>query len=247
MIALATALAFSQASAPSVFSWKQAPVVKRPNYEERTLMQGTTSHFSDIRIQAITHYTKTSPEETQQLDEEALVIIREGELTLTLGGKQKTLGPGSVVVLMPGDAFRLDNQTDQPLTYYFIRYTSNEMPDLDLYRLTGDSFWVDSRDVPYTPDDKGGIRRLFAAATVMNRRCEMNIMTLNPGIWRNPPHTHQAAELLIILENTALVHSDGEQKRAEAGDVIFWDAGVAHAIQNTMPEKCSYIALHFQP
>ncbi|MDB5240327.1 MAG: cupin, partial [Spirosoma sp.] len=179
-------------------------------------------------------------------EEEALLIIKTGQLTLTIGNKTKTLGPGSIVFIMPGDNYRLENKTSDPLTYYSMRLTSNQMPDLDLYALVGGSFWVDWNEVPYTPHDKGGIRRMFDTGTVMTKRFEMHVTTLNAGLWSHPPHQHRAAEILIMVDNTAEEQIEGEMHSANVGDVIFLESNVSHAIKNTSQATCTYFAFQFE-
>ncbi|WP_332369137.1 hypothetical protein [Spirosoma telluris] len=137
VILLASLPAFPQSVLSTVYSYTHLPAVTHPGYEEQTLAEGTTRDFSHVIVQAITIGANQPTQPTQQLDEEAILIIKTGELTLTLGSKHKTLGPGSVVIIMPGDDYQIENKVTQSLTYYQIRYTSNEMPDLDLYQLVG--------------------------------------------------------------------------------------------------------------
>ncbi|UFH53596.1 cupin domain-containing protein [Spirosoma sp. KNUC1025] len=238
--------AMAQSIPSKVYSWSQSPVVKHTGYEDRTILEGTTRDFADLSVHAITLFANQPPQHAQKLDEEQLLIVKEGELTLTLGEKTKTLGPGSVALVMPGDLHRLENKTLRPLTYYMMRYTSNEMPDIDLTRLAGGSFWVDWKEVPFKPHDKGGIRRMFDCGTVMTKRFEMHVTTLNAGLWSHPPHTHRAAEILLMVDNKAQESIDGVLQPARAGDVIFLESNVPHAIQNTGKEPCTYFAFQFE-
>jgi (S)-ureidoglycine aminohydrolase len=243
---LATQLTQAQSITSKVYAWNQAPVVKHAGYEERVILKGTTRDFSDFAVHGITLFAAQPAQPTQTLDEEVLLIIKQGQLSLTLNGKQKTLGPGSVVMIMPGDPYRLENKAAEPLTYYLMRYTSSEMPDLDLTRLAGGSFWVDWKEVPFQPHDKGGIRRMFDCGTVMCKRFEMHVTTLKSGLWSHPPHTHRAAEILLMVENTAQESIDGVLLPAQAGDVIFLESNVPHAIQNTGQNPCTYFAFQFE-
>lgn len=246
LIGLAVRPAFAQSIASKVYSWSQSPVVRHIGYEERKILGGTTRDFTDFSLHAITLFANQPRQPAQKLDEEALIIIKEGELTVTLGNNMKTLGPGSVVLIMPGDLHRFENKTTQPLTYYIMRYTSNEMPDIDLTRLAGGSFWVDWKEVPYKPHDKGGVRKMFDCGTVMTKRFEMHVTTLNSGLWSHPPHTHRAAEILLMVDNTAQESIDGVLQPAGVGDVIFLESNVPHGIQNTSRGSCTYFAFQFE-
>ena len=244
------ALAFQSAgqnSIPSkVYSWNQSPIVKSATGEERTILEGTTRDFASFSLHGITVFANQPPQTAQILDEELLIIIKKGDLTVTLGEKSKTLGPGSVALIMPGDSHRFENRSSESVTYYVMRYTSNEVPDLDLTQMAGESFWIDWKDVPYKPHDKGGIRRMFDRATVMCKRFEMHVTTLNQGLWSHPPHTHRAAEILLMIENTAQESIAGVLQPAGVGDVIFLESNVPHGIQNTSQGTCTYFAFQFE-
>jgi (S)-ureidoglycine aminohydrolase len=246
ILAFAAPAAFPQAIASKVYSWSNSPVVKHTGYEVRTIIEGTTRDFSNVTVQGVTLYANQPSQPAQQLEEEALLIIKTGQLTLTIGNKTKILGPGSVALIMPGDDHRLENKTADPLTYYVMRLTSNQMPDVDINKMAGGSFWVDWNEVPYTPHSKGGIRRMFDTGTVMTERFEMHVTTLNPGLWSHPPHQHRAAEILIMMENTAEEQIDGEMHSANAGDLIFLESNVPHAIKNTAQKPCTYFAFQFE-
>jgi (S)-ureidoglycine aminohydrolase len=171
------------------------------------------------------------------------LIVKAGEVTLTLAGKRKRLGPGCVVLIMPGDYYRVENKAAEPLSYYLMRYTSNHMPDLDLYRLSGGSFWVDWQEVPATADHQEGSRRMVACASVMSNRVEMELTRLDTGLSTQPPHSHRAAELLILLDHPVETHIKGALKGAQVGDVIFVESEVPHCIGNSSQEGSTYLAI----
>ncbi|MGA0558805.1 cupin domain-containing protein [Larkinella sp. VNQ87] len=246
VIGLVKSLSVAQTIPSRIYAWNQAPVVKKDGFEVRTLVEGTTRDFNNFSIHGITVFPNQPTRPAQTLDDEALIIVKEGELTVTFGERTKALGPGSVAVIMPGDAYRLENKSGKPVTYFEMRYTSKEVPDLDLTRLAGGSFWVDWQDVPFKPHDKGGIRRMFDRATVMCKRFEMHVTTLNEGLWSHPPHTHRAAEILLLIENTAQESIDGVLHPAQVGDIIFLESNVPHGIQNTSKGPCTYFAFQFE-
>lgn len=240
---LASVSAFSQVITSSIYSATELPVVNQPGYEERTLFEGTSRDFSHVILQTITIPARQPDQPTQELDEEAIFIVKAGELTLTLGSKQKVLGPGSVVLIMPGDEYRIDNKAAQSLTYYEVRYTSNEVPDLDLYRLMGSSFWVDWQEITPTIDQQGTSRRTVRHSTVMSNRMVMDVTTRSPGSGSFQPHTHRAAELVFVLKQPIQVQIGGVLNEAKPGDVIFLESELAHSIQNGSQEGVTYLSI----
>ena len=51
-----------------------------------------------------------------------MVIVKEGTLKATVGGKTKILGAGSVVLIMPKQMQSFENVGDGPLTYYAFKW-----------------------------------------------------------------------------------------------------------------------------
>ena len=230
----------------NVYAWDSAPVVKKASIEQRTLLEGSTTDFRHLKVHATTLPPHQTPHPAHHHDDEELIIIKAGELTVTIEGKTKTLGAGSIALMMPGDEHGFANPGDVPATYYVMQYASREPADPARGKQAGGSFWVDWRDVPFQTHDKGGIRRIFDRPTTMTRRFEMHVTTLNAGLWSHAPHQHRAAEILLMKENTAQEIIDGKLHPAQVGDVIFLESNVPHAIQNTSLGSCTYFAFQFE-
>jgi quercetin dioxygenase-like cupin family protein len=49
-----------------------------------------------------------------------------------------------------------------------------------------------------------------------------------------------------MMENMAEEQIDGEMHSANAGDLIFQESNVSHAIKNTSPATCTYFAFQFE-
>ena len=234
-------------SIPSnVYRWNEAPVTKKANAEQRTILDGQTTDFRHLRVHATTLPPGQAPHPAHRHDDEELIIIKTGELTVTIEGKTKTLGPGSVALMMPGDEHGFENRGATPATYHVMRYASREPVDRERGHRAGGSFWIDWKEVAFQPHGKGGIRRMFDRPTAMTRRFEMHVTTLNEGLWSHPPHTHRAAEILLMIDQSAQESIDGKLCPATVGDLIFLESNVPHAIQNTSSGSCMYFAFQFE-
>lgn len=236
---------YSQNITSTVFTSAQLPVTSQSGYEERTLSEGTTRDYSHVLLQAITVLANQPEQPIQQVDEESVLIVKTGRLTLSLGEKRKTLRSGSVVVIMPGDAYRVDNKSDQPLVYYLMRYTSNEMPDLDLDRLKGHSFWVDWDDVRATETARGSVQQAVNYPTIMSNRLAMQVTSLNPGLSDHAEPTHRAAELLLVLDHPVQMTIEGTTKEVQVGDLVFVESDIAHRIDNNNQQRSTYLSIQF--
>lgn len=230
----------------TVYNWATTPVLKKAGSEQRVMLEGATTDFRHLRIHATTVPAHQAPHPAHKHDDEELIIIKEGELTVTIEGKTKTLGAGSIALMLPGDEHGFDNRGDKPATYYVMRYESKAPANPERGQKAGGSFWIDWKDVAFQPHDRGGVRRMFDRATAMTTRFEMHVTTLNEGLWSHPPHTHRAAEILLMINNTAQESISGKLRPATVGDLIFLESNVPHAIQNTSKGPCTYFAFQFE-
>lgn len=246
LLNLTSRLSVAQPIDSKVYRWAEAPVAKKANSEQRTLLEGASTDFSHIKIHTTTLLPRQAPHPAHTHDDEELIIIKEGKLTVTISGKTKTLGAGSIALMMPGDEHGFENKEDAPATYYVMRYESRQPKDIERGKKAGGSFWVDWNEVAFKPHDKGGIRRMFDRATAMTKRFEMHVTTLNEGLWSHPPHTHRAAEILLMIDHTAQESINGKLHPATTGDLIFLESNVPHAIQNTTKGTCTYFAFQFE-
>ncbi|GAB3942808.1 hypothetical protein GCM10028805_08000 [Spirosoma harenae] len=245
-ILLTVRLSVAQSIESKVYVWATTPVVKKGPSEQRAILEGNTLDFSHLEVHATTLPPHQAPHPAHKHDDEELIIIKEGKLTITIEGKTKTLGPGSIALIMPGDEHGFTNNDGAPATYYVMRYTSKEPVDLERGKKAGGSFWIDWTEVPFQPHAKGGIRRMFDRATAMTKRFEMHVTTLNQGLWSHDPHTHRAAEILLMVENNAQESINGKLLPSTKGDLIFLESNVPHALQNMSQGSCMYFAFQFE-
>lgn len=230
----------------AVYGWAAAPVVTKAASEQRILLKGSTVDLRHLQVHTTTLAAHQAPHPAHKHSDEELVIIKTGELTITIEGKTRTLGAGSIAMMMPGDEHGFENKGDSPATYYVMRYESKAPADRERGLKAGGSFWVDWKEIAFQPHDKGGIRRLFDRPTALIKRFEMHATTLNPGLWSHPPHTHRAAEILLMIEESAQESINGRLQPATVGDLIFLESNVPHAIQNTSRRPCTYLAFQFE-
>jgi (S)-ureidoglycine aminohydrolase len=76
-------------------------------------------------------------------DEEELMIIKEGQVKITIAGKSKTLGPGSIAFAMPGDEHGIENAGNTQATYYILKYKGKFPMNLERAKQAGGSFMLD--------------------------------------------------------------------------------------------------------
>src|SRR5690606_15595350 len=92
---------------------------------------------------------------------EHLIIIKSGELSLGIKDSTWNIGPGSVALLMPAETYTLQS-IGASCDYYLMSYRSGK-PNPN----AGGSFVKDETKIPFRAHDKGGIRNYFVRPTTM--------------------------------------------------------------------------------
>lgn len=213
--------------------------------KDTVLLAGETPHFSAIEIR-LTRLTSTSEKiALRDPDREQLLIVKEGELKLTVHHTSGILGPNSVAVLLPGEKGTVQS-TSPEAAYYLISYASKKPLDPMRGKKDGGSFLVDFEELTFNAHDRGGVRNYFRRATAMCAYYEMHMTTLNAGIKSHEPHTHNASEIVLVIDGETEMEIGNEIHRAGKGDLYFLPANIPHAIKNTGDQPAMYFAFQWE-
>ncbi|MCF3650405.1 cupin domain-containing protein [Synoicihabitans lomoniglobus] len=242
--ALCTGLGCTALTAAPVASIKYAPVAAWSAGEER-LFQGESTLLASVEMDLVTVAAgQTMPGTTNQ---ESLWLVQRGEFLVELGDDaERVVGPGSIVLVMPGDACRLTNHGDESGTVYRLRYQSKAPVNRARGGEGGGSLVVDFGALEFQPHDRGGLRSYFDRPTAMTSNFEMHVTTLNRGITSHPPHTHTAEEIILMIHGEAEELINGEPYALKTGELVFLDAMVPHGIRNTGDGTCMYFAFQWR-
>ena len=237
-----------------VYAWKDLVVNKRPQGESRPILDGTTPDFKLCKVHASTLLPKSRMRKEAYFQEnEELIIVKEGELTVTIAGKTKVLKAGGIALIMANDIRETENKSDINTTYYVFQFNSVEPVDVERGKKAGGSLMLNWDEVAFKSHDKGGKKDFFNRPTSMTKRFEMHTTTLNEGIMSHPPHTHKAAEIIFLInsqsnEATSQAQESiaGNWQDAKVGDIIFLQSNSLHGIKNTGKGTCTYFAFQFE-
>lgn len=212
--------------------------------KDTTLLIGATTHFTNMELR--TH--SLSHSQTYMLDEpakEQIILVKEGTISVAIGKGVQNIGPGSVAVLMPGDKGSLSSASSTAV-FYRMTYQSKQGPNLKRGKKEGGSFVVDFESLKFQEHDRGGVRKYFRRATAMCPYYEMHVTTLKPGIKSHEPHTHGAAEIILMIEGETESEIGNGRFPGKTGDVYFMGANVPHGIRNTGKKPCMYFAFQWE-
>ncbi|MBN2348403.1 MAG: cupin domain-containing protein [Bacteroidales bacterium] len=242
-----TILAQNGAVESGVYPWNNLEVKKQETQDVRSILEGTTRDLELIQAEAITLFPGETPDMKPAREPlETMFIIKEGTLEVSIREQTKLLGPGSIIMIMPGDPYEISNPKSVPATFYIINFIARKPVDLERGANAGGSFMVDFKELEFKPHDKGGLRNYYKRSTAMFENADMHVTTLNGHIKSHEPHTHSAAEIVLMISGNSQMQIGDKIYQATAGDLYYLESNVSHAIQNTGDEACMYYAFQWE-
>jgi (S)-ureidoglycine aminohydrolase len=229
----------------AVYKWSDLKPEKTSTGERRPLLKGSTLDLATLQIHTSTLGAgKTNHQPRALNDREELVIVKEGNLKVTIKDSSKILGAGGLALIVAGDEQSFSNPFNEPVTYYVIAFTAKDPVNIQRGKQAG-SFIKDWKELEVRKTDKGESRPIFDRPSSMFPRFEVHATALNPGMSSHAPHTHRAEEIILMMKGNVEEAIGQAIHKAKAGDVILLNSNIPHAITNTGKVKCSYFAIQW--
>lgn len=247
MLLILTVHSIRESVESKVYSFTETPAEKNNQGETRLILKGETTHLKNFEISAITLNPHTLSESgNKNPDFEGFVFMKEGNIKITLNGIEREIGPGSIALFMPGENLAIENNGTVPATYFLVQYVSKSPVNLTRGENAGGSVIFDWEKLAFQPHDRGGQRKFFDRQSAMSERIEMHATTLNPAIKSHEPHTHEPAEIVIMMSGTTEMEIGSKIYPGTPGDIYFLGSNIPHVIRNTGSSPCSYLAFQWE-
>jgi (S)-ureidoglycine aminohydrolase len=142
-----------------IYAWKEPTGKVKNNIVSAVLFEGSAYDMEYLQMSS-NAITPAKKKVSMQIpsNEEHLLIIKTGILTIGFKDSTWSIGGGSVALLMPGEKYTLQNTASEACTFYRMKYRSKLPMDLVRGQASGGSFVKDWNKIPFKPHDKGGIR-----------------------------------------------------------------------------------------
>jgi quercetin dioxygenase-like cupin family protein len=176
---------------------------------------------------------------------EEMLLVREGQIEVSINGRKETAGPGFLVFLASHDVHNATNTGDKPATYYVINFCT------DVVHTTRDQAaaeWappamltsrvVDCDSIPFPAN--GGHREVFDSPTVTFLRLESHISTLSPGKSTTPRSRDPGDELFFVKSGLLEATLNGVACRLGPGSFYYVAPNDERTMRNIGTEPCSY-------
>jgi (S)-ureidoglycine aminohydrolase len=226
--------------------WDQLAVHQKGGISRRQVITGATRDLALLDVRAFT-LAPGQEAPVGELKEDQLIIVKDGNLSVSVIKDEKLLGPGGVALFASGEFFILRNKGGSAVTYYALSFRSRSTKDPDrVMRAGGSHFFLDWPDMVMKQTNKGESRQIFSRPVAWLGKIDMHATTLNPGEVSHPPHVHRAEEIILMRSGNAREYIGGKYYKATAGDLIFLPSGVQHALENQGAGRCEYFALQWE-
>jgi (S)-ureidoglycine aminohydrolase len=227
----------------SVYDWEKLEVQKTKSGERRQIFEGRTNVLSYFEVHVTTLNPGKAPHGSHvHTDMEELIIVKEGLIEQSINGTKKIVGPGSVILALPGDDHGIWNAGDTQASYYIIRWKTDQSPNLERSKSSGGSTFYDWKEVEYKTTKKGGKRQFMQRPTALLEDLEMHVTTLNEGVMSHGEHVHESEEIILVIKGEVEESIDGTPHRVGPGSLILLTDDVPHGIKNVGKEQCEYFA-----
>jgi quercetin dioxygenase-like cupin family protein len=110
----------------AVFEWTKLPVTPTKTGERRDVTDRPTATLVNFECHVTTLQAGEAPHATHNHPDEEFILIKEGELEISLNGKAQRAGPGSIVFVAPNDEHGWRNVGTTAATYYVIRFKTED-------------------------------------------------------------------------------------------------------------------------
>jgi (S)-ureidoglycine aminohydrolase len=232
---------------PRVYYWDSLVAVKEDTRVRRQVMEGSTTALSYLEVHTSTLAPGMAPHPPHAHDDmEELMIVKEGQVKITINGVSRLLGPGSIAFAMAGEMHGIENGGNTAATYFILKYKSRLPMDKERAKKNGGSFMLNWNEISFNKTEKGGRREFFNRPTSQLEKFEMHTTALKAGLDSHAPHTHKEEEIILMLSGNPEMNIDDHLYKVKQGDVIFLSSRIPHSLQNTGATTCEYFAFQWR-
>jgi (S)-ureidoglycine aminohydrolase len=200
------------------------------------------SGFAETFSQYIMEVAPAGGSDRPELDPEAegVLFVVEGELTVSVDGRNEAMKPGGFAFLPPSSGWTVRNEGTGTARFHWIRKAYEKVEGIDL----PEAFFADEADITPSPmpDTEGAwATTRFVDPADMRHDMHVTIVTLKPGAVIPFPETHVMEHGLYVLEGKAVYRLNQDWVEVEAGDYMWLRAFCPQACYAGGPGNFRYL------
>lgn len=200
------------------------------------------SGFAETFSQYIMEVEPGGGSERAELDAaaEGVLFVVEGDVTVTLAGKDHVLTKGGYAYLPPQSGWQLHNRGKATARFHWVRKAYEKVEGLD----TPEPLFLNEHDIAPTPmpDTNGAwATTRFVDPADLRHDMHVTIVTLQPGGVIPFAETHVMEHGLYVLEGKAVYRLNQDWVEVEAGDFMWLRAFCPQACYAGGPGPFRYL------
>lgn len=171
---------------------------------------------------------------------EGVLFVVEGEMQLTLAGKEHHMTAGGYAFIPPGSDWALRNTSDAPVRFHWVRKAYEYVDGIDV----PEAFVTNENDIePAVMPDCNEVWKTtrFVDPNDVRHDMHVNIVTFQPGGVIPFDETHVMEHGLYVLEGKAVYHLNQQWVEVEAGDYMWLRAFCPQACYAGGPGPFRYL------
>ena len=215
--------------------------------DKEQVLKGATHDLSllDVHTFSITPNQQLTPPSLPDSSDD-LLIVKEGNLTVSSYDSISGLGPGGIALFNAGAIYSLRATGTAKAIFYLFRFRSRQQYNPAFTGSGHYPFLLDWAAIPVQHTPKGESRQIVSQPTPWLTKIDMHATTLNPGEVSHLPHIHRSEEIILMRSGHVQMYINGQHYPAAGGDLVFLASGNPHALENKSAERCEYFALQWQ-
>jgi (S)-ureidoglycine aminohydrolase len=171
---------------------------------------------------------------------QSVIFVTEGEVWLSIDGKEHELGPGGYAYLPAGTDWKLHNAGKAPARFHWIRKLYEAVPGLAPPKafVTSDP---EIKPTPMPETNGAWATTRFADPSDVAHDMHVNIVTFQPGGTIPFEETHVMEHGLYVLQGKAVYKLNQDWVEVEAGDYMWLRAYCPQACYAAGPGPFRYL------
>jgi len=217
------------------------------NGQSRPVFDSPTAALDKFEVHISTLLPGMSSHPPHRHSWEEILLLRDGELELSINGHKQHAGPGAFIFLAANDPHNATNVGLTPATYYVINFITGlshaeSAPSAAEQALPGKlpSSIIDCNTKPSTPTPTGSRVVCVHSPTLTFLDLESHISTLNPGQRTAPDMVDPGDEFVLIKSGDVEITVNGIASRMHEGSLAYWAANDKRGIRNVGKTPASY-------
>ena len=227
--------------------WDSLTPHTNPNGVSRAVFDNPTPTLPKFEVHVSTLMPGMSSHPVHRHVWEEILLLKEGELELSINGKKQHAGPGAFIFFAHNDPHNATNTGTTPATYYVVNFVTDlalTAPEQSAAEqaIPGKlpSGVTDCNAQPSAPTPTGSRIVCVSSPTITFPALESHITTLNVGQHSAPDMVDPGDEFVLVKSGSIEVTVNGIASRLHEGSMLYWAPNDKRGVRNIGATPASY-------